>query len=70
MKNRSNIEPSAFRRGEYVGYADGAWKIRRNSAAGGWIAVKQAGGRFLHGDTLAQIGAKLDEYAASRKVQP
>lgn len=37
MRSLPNIEPSAFRRGEYVGYCDGARPIRRYGA--GWRAM-------------------------------
>lgn len=29
MKNLSNIEPSYFHKGRYVGYCDGVWKIHK-----------------------------------------
>lgn len=33
MQNLPNIEPSAFRKGEYVGYAaGGVWRIRKFSS--------------------------------------
>lgn len=39
MRNLPNIEPSAFRPGEYVGYARGVWQITRaNSSFGSWAA--------------------------------
>jgi hypothetical protein len=39
MKSFLHIEPSAFRKGEYVGYADGLYLIHRtNSTYGNWIA--------------------------------
>ncbi len=36
-----NIEKSAFRRGEYVGYAHGVWRIKRaaDPRFGVWVAV-------------------------------
>lgn len=34
-----NIEKSAFKKGEYIGYANGVWHIKRtNSSYGNWIA--------------------------------
>lgn len=30
MENYSHIERSAFRKGEYVGYAQGVWRIKRH----------------------------------------
>jgi hypothetical protein len=39
MRDLPNIEKSAFRRGEYVGYAKGVWQIRKtNSTFGNWSA--------------------------------
>ncbi len=37
MKNLHNIEKSGFRRGEYVGYARGPWRITRSMD--GWVMV-------------------------------
>ena len=54
-----NIERSALRRGEYVGYRDGVWIIIR--AAGGWYArhreFKHAG---FHAPTLREISQRLE----------
>ena len=43
-----NIEKSAFRRGEYVGYADGCvFRITRtNSSYGNWCATVSHGDAF------------------------
>jgi hypothetical protein len=40
MKNYTNIEKSAFRKGEYVGYSNGkVFKIKKsNSTYGNWFA--------------------------------
>lgn len=35
------IEKSKFRHGQYVGYCNGVWHIRRND--GGWRATKRDG---------------------------
>ncbi len=57
-----NVEKSAFRRGEYVGHATGAWCIIRNGK--GWRAV--AGtipgncGRTIYGATLRDISEELE----------
>jgi hypothetical protein len=61
------IDKSAFRRGEYVGYADGVWRIKRREG-GGWIAMCQRdpSERFLFARTLASMNAKLADYAAKR----
>lgn len=39
MKYLPNIEKSAFARGEYIGYSDGVWRVRKRGA-GGWEAEK------------------------------
>lgn len=54
-----NIEKSAFRKGEHVGYCGGTWRIRRN--AKGWIATVQTGtGRKpIKAATLAGISEAL-----------
>jgi len=61
MKYYSNIEKSAFRKGEYVGYCQGAQRIRR--AAGGWqtYALGSTAGQFvpLHAPTLEELNEKL-----------
>lgn len=49
MKSLPNIERSAFRRFEYVGYADGVWHIKRSGT--GWLAVKTLGHNTETGDT-------------------
>lgn len=43
MKNYHNIEKSAFRHGEYVGYGGGkVWRISKsNSSFGNWYAHEQ-----------------------------
>jgi len=59
--NRSfpNIDKSGFRRGEYVGYARGVWRIRK--ADYGWQAIHRDGSGALTGRTLAEISAKLSK---------
>ena len=44
MKNYPNIEKSAFRKGEYVGYANGkVFHIKKsNSSFGTWFAHNQS----------------------------
>ena len=42
MQNLPNIEKSAFRHGEYVGYGGGnVWKIKRDPSSGWWRMVAQ-----------------------------
>lgn len=53
-----NIEPSAFRPGQYVGYGQGkVWRITR--FYGGWEARPQDGPGYLSARTLAELSAKL-----------
>lgn len=49
MKNLSNVEKSAFRRGEYIGHLDGAQRITRNGKE--WMMLGQS---F---DTLEAVNA-------------
>lgn len=58
MKNFHNIDKSAFRQGEYVGYAAGTvWRIRR--CENGWCASQRNGGQLFTRRTLAEISAGL-----------
>ncbi len=62
MKNLTNIEKSAFRKGEHVGYADGVWAITRsNSSYGNWAARKRDDQRAptLFAFTLESLSKKL-----------
>lgn len=61
-----NVEKSAFRKGEYVGYAGGVWRIARNGR--GWIARKD-GASFTRG-TLRAISAALQVTADFYRTQP
>lgn len=65
MNNLHNIEKSAFRRREYVGYSDGAWRITRtNSSFGNWAASHATNQRapMLFAWNLRQLSAKLENY--------
>lgn len=53
MKSLTNIEKSAFRRGEYVGYCQGAWRIRRSSDY--WVAIRQSDGATKTEKTLDSL---------------
>lgn len=59
MHNR--IEKSGFRAGEYVGYCDGVWHIKKSG--GLWEARKADGRDFFRASTLDSIGKGLDERA-------
>lgn len=63
MKNLHNVEKSAFRRGEYVGYAAGSvWRITR--VASGWMAANRGGGQSFTRRTLEEISEGLETTAA------
>ena len=64
-----NVEKSAFRRGEYVGYADGCvFRIQKaNSSFGNWCAIASHGSnadkyanRHLFAFRLRDLSAKLE----------
>ena len=56
------IEKSGFRPGEYVGYCDGAWRIRL-SKNDGWEARKNDGADYFRASSLDGIGRGLDQRA-------
>ena len=59
----SNIDKSAFRKGQYVGYAIGkVWRIYKDASSGFWYATSQ--GKLVSGNTLRDVSEKL----ASMKV--
>lgn len=55
------IEKSGFHAGEYVGYCDGVWKIKKSS--GLWEARKADGSDYFRASTLDSVGKGLDERA-------
>jgi hypothetical protein len=65
MQPFPNIEKSAFRRGEYVGYADGVWRIARNFL-GTWTAYKDT--QSFTRRTLREISEALDVTANAGRV--
>lgn len=62
-----NIEKSGFRRGEYIGYCNGAQRIRRSGSGWATYALGSSSGVFVYAyaDTLRELGAKLAERRAS-----
>ena len=59
MTAYTNIEKSAFRRGEYTGYAAGlVWHIRRDGRE--WIAIAQGSGLRRAAPTLALLSVALE----------
>ena len=73
-----NIEKSAFRRGEYVGYSAGyVFRVERsNSSFGNWQARlaqynpvnPRLSNRIFYAFTLVDLGAKLDAFAIETKA--
>lgn len=62
MRDLHNVEKSTFRKGEYVGYANGVWRIRKR-AGGAWRGDKD--GASVYGATLADISSELDAVDAA-----
>lgn len=63
MKNITNIEKSAFRKGEYVGYAGGiVFRIFKGDKS--WVAVN--GPYRLEGDTLSFLSIVLENFYPSK----
>ena len=59
----NNIEKSIFRRGEYVGYSAGVWRIVRG--AGQWLAYDSSHNRpMLRASTLRKLSALLETQRA------
>jgi len=66
-----NIEKSAFRKGEYVGYGGGkVWHIRKsNSSFGNWIARNQRNGSdYFFSMRLADMQKQLETLANTKEV--
>lgn len=60
-KMPSNIEKSAFRNRQYVGYGSGGvWVIKGET--GFWDAYQQRGKGYLRAGTLAEVGRKIANY--------
>lgn len=64
MKNLPNIEVSAFKRTQYVGYANGVWRIFERN--GQWEAHRRPHG-FLSAATLEEMSQKLIHFAEQEK---
>ena len=71
-RNPYNIEESASRRGEYVGYGAGTWRIWRYYRNGDFIAVKSRGGprKELRASTLTEMSKLLAGEASPTKTNP
>lgn len=61
MPSLHNIERSAIRRFEYVGYGGGlAWRVRKDGC-GSWEALPPgAEHTYMRAPTLARLSAKLE----------
>jgi len=61
-----NIERSAFRKGQHVGYGDGTFRIARSGA--GYRAVEQRSGESFYGQSLGHISAQLSDRSAAKQL--
>ena len=70
MKDLFNIEKSAFRKGEYVGYACGVWHIKRtNSSYGNWIAYhRESEFSPIYAFRLDEMSHKLQAFTENHSV--
>lgn len=67
MQDLPNIEKSAFRPGQYVGYAAGVWYIAHYGNKGAlnyWRATRTLDGKTIYGPTLAHLSTVLTKIAA------
>jgi hypothetical protein len=56
-----NIEKSAFRPGQYVGYGGGnVWRIIKDKSSGWWTAFSQQSADCMGARTLRELQAKLE----------
>ena len=64
----SNIDKSAFRRGEYVGYCNGAQRIRKGGLGWQTYALGSTQGEpvFVSAPTLRELGAMLEKRKAAK----
>jgi hypothetical protein len=65
------IEKSATRKGEYVGYCNGAQRIRRGGKGWTTYALGSSAGTYTYAtaETLYQLGGQLD-YVAKNDPAP
>jgi hypothetical protein len=72
MASFHNIEKSVFRRGQYVGYADGVWIIRRtNSSFSKWAARHRddKSAPLILAWRLDEMSKKLEEHGKSKAAK-
>jgi len=53
MRDLTNIEKSGFRKGEYIGYCRGVWRIRKTN--GEWLATHLKEGYIKTEKTLDSL---------------
>lgn len=65
MPRLTRIEKSAFRKGEYVGYANGVWRVYKDLDR--WYGIRKAPAAYasITARTLADLDAKLTQFAES-----
>ena len=65
--NHPNIDKSAFRRGEYVGYCNGAQRIRKGGQGWETYSLGSSAGvaTYATAATLFELGGKLAHIAAN-----
>jgi len=55
-----NIEKSAFRKGQYVGYGFGqTWRIYKDSSSNWWTALSQQSADCMSARTLKELSVRL-----------
>lgn len=64
MKDLPNIERSAFKASQYVGYGGGVWRIFKRGDH--WEAHRRPGG-FIRAATLEGISQQLAAYAKGKE---
>lgn len=65
MRSYPNIDKIRNRRGEYIGYANGVWRIRRGKS--GWQATKPDDeARVIRADTLAALSVALEQLSSAK----
>lgn len=57
-----NISKSAFRKGEYVGHANGAWRIHKDKTSRIWCAIHPLKPWIERADTLCELSKKIEKY--------
>lgn len=67
-KGYHNIEKSGFRRGEYVGYGGGVWRISKWGKSSWKVVLQGGGGKSFVASSFDEISRKLDALAKSEAV--